>query len=107
MDDGGGCGCCDGGGVWVKWERGGLPRDAFEVNQAPLFIACTEARTRPRVRWTRPCGHPLYLSSLITIVCIRLHTPPCWLGMAPCAEAYLYYQDLQDYANLSVDHALY
>ncbi|KAJ0542871.1 hypothetical protein HanHA89_Chr09g0344611 [Helianthus annuus] len=39
MDDVGGCGCCSGGGVVAKWERCGLPRDAFEVNQAPLFIA--------------------------------------------------------------------
>ena len=54
---------CSGGGVWVKWERGGLPRDAFEVNQAPLFIACTEARTRPRV-------HPSSLSSL-NAVCLH------------------------------------
>ena len=51
---------CSGGGVWVKWERGGLPRDAFEVKQASLFIAYTEARARPRV-------HPLSLSSLIAV----------------------------------------
>ena len=46
---------CDGGGGWVKCERGGLPRDDLQVSQAPLFIACIEAHTRPRV-------HPSSLS---------------------------------------------
>ena len=51
---------CDGGGGWVKCERGGLSRDGLQMSPAPLFIACTEARTRPRI-------HPLSLSSLIAV----------------------------------------
>ena len=58
---------CDGGGEWVKCERGGLPMDGLQMSQAPLFIACTEARTRPRVQWARPRVHPSSLSSLIAV----------------------------------------
>ena len=54
---------CDGGGGWVKCERGGLPMDELQVSQALLFIDCTEARTRPRV----------HLSSLSSLIAVCLH----------------------------------
>ena len=78
---------CDGDGGWVKCERGGLPSDGLKMSQTPLFIACTDARTQPRV-------HPSSLSSLIAVCLHYLTTPPCPLGITPRAEAYLYYQDL-------------
>ena len=64
MDDGGGWWCYGGGGWWMKCERGGVPRDEMEWNQALLFIGWTEGWARPRVRWTRPRAR-LTLSLLI------------------------------------------
>ncbi|KAJ0454162.1 hypothetical protein HanIR_Chr15g0737051 [Helianthus annuus] len=103
MDDGGGfwCWCCSGGGIVAKWERSGLPMDAFEVNQTPLFIARTEPRPRPRLRWARPVAI-LLLFLHLKICQQRAPLNPVSSGHGPVVNSSLYYQDS---ANLRVDHA--